>query len=588
MAEKFDCEGNVILVKVSPTVSQPVGVPRPVPVHSPHKMADKLDSEGNFIPVKVSQPVGVPHPVLLQSPPSTPPVTSSDRKLPVTTNLFSDVCHVGPVITPEMNGFIQKVLKDTLRKERRKMQQKFDAKYHRLADELRDQVNCDSSALPVSGDHVPKVVLETGSAAAPAAIIKNDEAPKNCSVIASLATSCITMLAKHRSINVEQMVKYEAEHSSVLQNREEIIASQLATITDFQELLRHHHSMENVMENQVTTIYNLKQQLGKKEALEKEMLQAFEGKDRKLVSQVKEIKRLKTRLADVIHVDNIDHLSRQQQSTISFSSSSVCASDSSHSQSSVSSYKESASGSSHRQSKPASGQKQTRSVPRHRTRRSSQSSSASSYRQPRSVPSYSVADDRQAMEIKRRQQTEYISRIGSTVDTLAQRYSPPRYTHVSTKSNYPVVGGPSVLDVFPALCLFAGEEDPTAEELSKYDDYLASQLRPPPIYSPILRKPNVNWAKLNPFQHKNLPKPSLFPVLGCSDDPEFYKKTVPFQCGGGYHRKKLKWGSEEDIHPFGCNFSFVTNMGLVAIPTMPLHGYRCHPSIGEWVIDAIG
>ena len=302
---------------------------------------------------------------------------------------------------------------------------------------------------------------------------------------------------------------------------------------------------------------------------------------------MKEIKRLKTRLANLIHEDNMDHLSIQQ-SMASYSSSTDCESDSSNSKSTVSSYKESLCGSSYRQSKPASGQKQTRSFPKHRTHRSSHSSSASSSRQPRSFPSHRGADERQAMEIMRRQQTDYISRIGSAVDTLAQQYSPPRYTHVSTRINDPVKGGPSVLDVFPALCLFAGEEEPTAEELSKYDALLDSQLRPPPIYSPTLRKATVNWNKLNPFQHKNLPKPSLYPVHGCSEDQEFYEKTVPYRCGGGYNRTKLKWGSEEDTIPFGHNFGFATNMGIVAIPTMPLHGYRCAPNTGEWVIDAIG
>ena len=260
----------------------------------------------------------------------------------------------------------------------------------------------------------------------------------------------------------------------------------------------------------------------------------------------------------MVHDDNWEHLERQQYSITNYMSSDTM---SITSQSSLSSYKESTCGSSYRQRKSVfarsvPGHRQPSSVPRHRTHRD--------------------ADERQAMEISRRQQTDYISRISSNVDNLAQRYSPARYTHVSTKCNYPVEGGPSVLDVFPALCLFAGEEEPTAEELSKYDALLDAQLRPPPIYSPTLRKANVNWTKLNPFQHKNLPKPSIYPVHGCSPDPEFYEKTVQYRDASGYYRQILKWRSDllkipdlvYDDKPFGCNFGFATNMGIVAIPTI--------------------
>jgi len=134
------------------------------------------------------------------------------------------------------------------------MQLYFDAEYHRLA-ELRDQVIRRCSDLPViPGDHVPSVSLslETGYATA-TVDIKHDEAPENSSVIASLETSCITVLAQHRRNNIEKMLNFEAENLSVLRNRDEIIASQLATITDFQELLGLQHSMVNVTENQVTT-----------------------------------------------------------------------------------------------------------------------------------------------------------------------------------------------------------------------------------------------------------------------------------------------------------------------------------------------
>jgi len=525
MAEKIDEEGNIIsplgsfkkLSTITPAVSQPTAIP-----------------------------VKTPLPVPAQSPHTTPPLASLDRKPSVNiTKLCDDrhvwkqralpgtkPCETAGVITPRLNVFIQNILA----KERKEMRQSFDEKYRRLEDNLRGKLKCSCSDKPqIPTDHEPHFSVKSGSATA-TAVIETADASKNSSDIAPLAGSWINLLAKLRSDNFEQLLNLQ---------------------------------------------------------------KATKDKNKLLATKVSEIKKLKTRIACLVHEDNVDHLERRQTMT-SYSTSDCPAIDSMSisnqsvsSQSSISSYKESSCVSSYRQSKPVSGYKQTRSVPSHRARRCSQSLSASSYEQHRSVPSHRTRREADDVEIRRKQQTDYISRIGGTVDTLAKQYSPARYTHVSAKSNYPIEGGPCVLDVFPALCMFAGEEEPTAEELSKYDALLASQLRPPPIYSPTLRKPNVNWSKLNPFQHKNLPKPSMFPVHGCSDDPEFYEKLLEFRDGSGHYRKTLKWNplKIEELNngnPFGRNFGFETNMGIVSIPTMPLHGYRCNSSTGEWVIDAIG
>ena len=169
-----------------------------------------------------------------------------------------------------------------------------------------------------------------------------------------------------------------------------------------------------------------------------------------LESKIIEIKKLKTRIACLVHEDNADHLERQQSIT-SYSSSHQSVS----SQSSFSSYKESSCVSTYRQSKPVSGHRQTRSVPSHRARRCSQSLSASSYEQERSVPSHRTRREADDVETRRKQQTDYISRIGSTVDTLAKLYSPARYIHISTIIEYDDVG-PTVMDVFPALPVCGG------------------------------------------------------------------------------------------------------------------------------------
>ena len=127
--------------------------------------------------------------------------------------------------------------------------------------------------------------------------------------------------------------------------------------------------------------------------------------------------------------------------------------------------------------------------------------------------------------------------------------------------------------------------DATAEEEAEYDRHLEKELRPPPIYSPRLKKPVVNWNRLNPNQFRNLPKAEGFPVQGCSQDQNFYVETETL---GSYPdvRTFLKW--ERTRFPFGIRFGFSTNMGIVAVPDVPIHGYRCYEGSGNWSIDAIG
>ena len=305
-----------------------------------------------------------------------------------------------------------------------------------------------------------------------------------------------------------------------------------------------------------------------------------------LESKIIEIKKLKTRIACLVHEDNADHLERQQSIT-SYSSSHQSVS----SQSSFSSYKESSCVSTYRQSKPVSGHRQTRSVPSHRARRCSQSLSASSYEQERSVPSHRTRREADDVETRRKQQTDYISRIGSTVDTLAKLYSPARYIHVSTIIEYDAAG-PTVMDVFPALCLYVGEEEPTSEELAKYDSYLASQLRPDPIYSPTLQKPRVDWTRVNKWKLRDLPESHTFPILSVPQDPDYYKTTFAKKYGdivgcSGLPNVPGACGCFNCIPPFGKLRGYRSNHGILPMPKEPVHGY-VWTSCGGWVLYAGG
>ena len=83
------------LLRIVPAVSQPIAT-------LPSKMADKLDSEGNVISLKVvtavSQPSAVPaetpRPAPAQTPHTSPPLATQGRKPSVNTTMLSDDRHV--------------------------------------------------------------------------------------------------------------------------------------------------------------------------------------------------------------------------------------------------------------------------------------------------------------------------------------------------------------------------------------------------------------------------------------------------------------------------------------------------------------
>eukprot|EP00091_Calanus_sinicus_P002775 TRINITY_DN12880_c0_g1_i1.p1 TRINITY_DN12880_c0_g1~~TRINITY_DN12880_c0_g1_i1.p1 ORF type:complete len:239 (-),score=63.27 TRINITY_DN12880_c0_g1_i1:242-958(-) len=192
------------------------------------------------------------------------------------------------------------------------------------------------------------------------------------------------------------------------------------------------------------------------------------------------------------------------------------------------------------------------------------------------------------MEDKERREVEtsFITRIGDTVNSLARRYSPDRYPVIDVSKPVCVTDPTRLPDCVPvemfALWLHQDDIELTPEEQLRYDRYLEQQVRPPPIHSPHLRKPCVNWTKLNQFQLKNLPAAEAFPLQSCSPDPAFYLKKA------GRSDYLLRWNMEGNKYPFGYLYGFDTNMGIVSVPTIPTHGYRCNPYSGGWEIDARG
>ena len=187
---------------------------------------------------------------------------------------------------------------------------------------------------------------------------------------------------------------------------------------------------------------------------------------------------------------------------------------------------------------------------------------------------------------RRLDDTNQISRMLDSVDRIARVYSPPhRYhkpNHVNlSKSRYDVTPDKLFNFEFAALWMYAS--DATAEEEAAYDLHLQKEARPPPVHSPTLQQPCVDWTSLNPSQYRNLPTPEEFSVRGCSQDPTFYTDTE-LDVYSSYNKRVLSW--EKKRHPFGALFGFQTNLGVVAVPHQPLFGYRCCPVSGTWMIDA--
>ena len=79
----------------------------------------------------------------------------------------------------------------------------------------------------------------------------------------------------------------------------------------------------------------------------------------------------------------------------------------------------------------------------------------------------------------------------------------------------------------------------------------------------------------------NIPKPSSFPIHGVSSDPDFYHKLYP--RNDYYHVQQYCKFSEP--YPFGSDYGYETDVGIVAPPTAPIHGYVLRG--GSWVLHAV-
>ena len=124
------------------------------------------------------------------------------------------------------------------------------------------------------------------------------------------------------------------------------------------------------------------------------------------------------------------------------------------------------------------------------------------------------------------------------------------------------------------------------------------------IYSAEVAIPKVDFYQVKPHLHRKLPKPALFPVQSCSNDPDFYMKcTGPKSSqicnkehdgelhedlneklapiGPTQHAGSCLWEKHQHqstslfsrSDPFGHLPGFDTSLGVVAVPDEPIGGY---------------
>ena len=128
-----------------------------------------------------------------------------------------------------------------------------------------------------------------------------------------------------------------------------------------------------------------------------------------------------------------------------------------------------------------------------------------------------------------------------------------------------------------------------------YEFHLNKQIRPPPIYSPNLPRPTVNWANLNKHRRKNLPDPELFPVHFVPADPTFYTDRTKYKPADQHNNGEdpmksapiifgKDCGCAECVPPFGYMYGLMSDMGVISMPESAVHGYRWDEGTASWVI----
>ena len=204
------------------------------------------------------------------------------------------------------------------------------------------------------------------------------------------------------------------------------------------------------------------------------------------------------------------------------------------------------------------------------------------------------------LEEQRRMKREEVAQLAMKVDQLARVYSPAKYDlpNPSNTTKPKVVDDVENLPESVPAELFAiwmcqqGEVELTPAEEQKFAWFMTQQIRPPPIYSPTMKKPRVDWTKVNRWKLRDLPEAHTFPVLSVPQDPDFYKTTFVKKYGsvsgeGRCNGTPHACGCLHCRPPFGQLHGLRSNYGIIAMPSEPVHGY-VWTNRGGWVLYAGG
>ena len=103
----------------------------------------------------------------------------------------------------------------------------------------------------------------------------------------------------------------------------------------------------------------------------------------------------------------------------------------------------------------------------------------------------------------------------------------------------------------------------------------------PPEAVPEIKYHTIDLYNVNKRFIENIPKPNRYPVLGVSNDPDFYHKLYETEP----YKKSLKFLKPA---PFGSKYGYETNIGVVPPPTDPIHGYIWSEQYGgSFVLHAV-
>ena len=200
----------------------------------------------------------------------------------------------------------------------------------------------------------------------------------------------------------------------------------------------------------------------------------------------------------------------------------------------------------------------------------------------------SLAANRIRAEVAKQEKAS-ITKLSNTVDKLAKKYD--RYNLITETNVFNTRCDPDGLPcivprVFMGIWLLANMEEPTQEEIAMYEFHLQKQVRGPPIYSPNLPRPTVNWTTLNKHRRKNLPDPEMFPMHSVPQDPSYYIDTAMYKSADLHNSlwSKTDCACVSCVPHFGYRYGLMTDMGVISMPESAVHGYRWDDYTASWVI----